>query len=122
MSVEFNTGTLTTPQLEKGSTATSFDYRPYGTELSLCQRYYETGGVIFGNRYSNQAGSFAATEIYFAVTKRAAPTMSFSGVTYAACSALIGNSTVDRCATTITLAGAAVYLISAGSFQAAIEL
>ena len=27
-------------QLEKGSTATSFDYRPYGTELSLCQRYY----------------------------------------------------------------------------------
>jgi hypothetical protein len=27
-------------QLEKGSTATSFDYRPYGTELALCQRYY----------------------------------------------------------------------------------
>ena len=26
-------------QLEKGSTATSFDYRPYGTELQLCQRY-----------------------------------------------------------------------------------
>jgi hypothetical protein len=28
-------------QLEKGSTATSFDYRPYGTELQLCQRYYQ---------------------------------------------------------------------------------
>jgi len=28
-------------QLEKGSTATSFDYRPFGTELQLCQRYYE---------------------------------------------------------------------------------
>jgi hypothetical protein len=27
-------------QLEKGSTATSFDYRPYGTELQLAQRYY----------------------------------------------------------------------------------
>jgi hypothetical protein len=27
-------------QLEKGSTATSFDYRPYGTELALCQRYF----------------------------------------------------------------------------------
>ena len=26
-------------QLEKGSIATSFDYRPYGTELALCQRY-----------------------------------------------------------------------------------
>lgn len=31
---------ITGVQLEKGSTATSFDYRPYGTELSLCQRYY----------------------------------------------------------------------------------
>ena len=32
---------ITGVQLEKGSTATSFDYRPYGTELSLCQRYYQ---------------------------------------------------------------------------------
>jgi hypothetical protein len=31
---------VTGVQLEKGSTATSFDYRPYGTELVLCQRYY----------------------------------------------------------------------------------
>ena len=31
---------VTGVQLEKGSTATAFDYRPYGTELSLCQRYY----------------------------------------------------------------------------------
>ena len=32
---------VTGVQLEKGSTATSFDYRPYGTELMLCQRYFE---------------------------------------------------------------------------------
>ena len=31
---------ITNVQLEKGSTATSFDYRPYGTELALCQRYF----------------------------------------------------------------------------------
>ena len=30
---------ITGVQLEKGSTATSFDYRPYGTELMLCQYY-----------------------------------------------------------------------------------
>jgi hypothetical protein len=40
--IEFNTGTCGNVQLEVGSTATSFDYRPYGTELALCQRYYET--------------------------------------------------------------------------------
>jgi hypothetical protein len=32
---------ITGVQLERGSTASSFDYRPYGTELALCQRYYE---------------------------------------------------------------------------------
>lgn len=31
---------ITGVQLEKGSTATSYDLRPYGTELQLCQRYY----------------------------------------------------------------------------------
>jgi hypothetical protein len=36
-SVNFSIGEI---QIEKGVTATSFDYRPYGTELSLCQRYY----------------------------------------------------------------------------------
>jgi hypothetical protein len=31
-------------QLEKGSTATPFEQRLYGTELSLCQRYYQQYG------------------------------------------------------------------------------
>lgn len=33
---------LTGVQIEKGTQATSFDYRPYGTELALCQRYYQS--------------------------------------------------------------------------------
>ena len=32
---------ITGAQIEVGSTATSFDYRPYTTELQLCQRYFE---------------------------------------------------------------------------------
>ena len=32
---------ITGVQLEKGTQATSFEYRQYGTELALCQRYYE---------------------------------------------------------------------------------
>jgi hypothetical protein len=39
---------ITGVQLEKGSTATSFDYRPYGTELALCQRYY-WNATVSGN-------------------------------------------------------------------------
>ena len=34
------TWTIGNVQLEKGSTATSFDFRAFPTELSLCQRYY----------------------------------------------------------------------------------
>jgi hypothetical protein len=32
---------ITGVQLEKGSVATEFERRPYGTELALCQRYYQ---------------------------------------------------------------------------------
>ena len=37
---------ITGVQLEKGSTATSFDVRPYGTELQLAQRYYSRQGIF----------------------------------------------------------------------------
>lgn len=40
---------ITGVQLEVGSTATSFDYRPYGTELALCQRYYYKLAIGSGN-------------------------------------------------------------------------
>jgi len=40
---------ITGVQLEKGSTATSFDYRPYGTELALCQRYCQNIRAADGN-------------------------------------------------------------------------
>ena len=32
-------------QLEEGSVATPFEQRPYGLELSLCQRYYQIGQI-----------------------------------------------------------------------------
>ena len=71
---------ITGVQLEVGTTATNFDYRPYGTELALCQRYcfvpnmtnsYYIGGC-------NGANSALAT-IPFPVQMRAAPTGTFSG-------------------------------------------
>ena len=68
-------------QLEKGSTATSFDYRPYGTELALCQRYYElvySLQAIYGTAY---AGYRYASAISFAVVKRATPSLTIT-ITY----------------------------------------
>jgi hypothetical protein len=80
---------ITGVQLEKGSTATSFDYRPYGTELALCQRYFEksfnadtapannlntTYKTTLATYDSNGAGiSF----IPFLVLKRTSPTMTY---------------------------------------------
>ena len=67
------TWTIGNVQLEKGSTATSFDYRPYGTELALCQRYYEViGGSFGGNAYSTTYFMGASG---FRVIKRATPTL-----------------------------------------------
>ena len=67
---------ITGVQLEKGSVATSFDYRPYGTELSLCQRYYFK--TIFNSGYVATLQAFSATNAfgvlcYPPVPMRAAP-------------------------------------------------
>jgi hypothetical protein len=66
---------VTGVQLEKGSTATAFDYRPYGTEFALCQRYYQlfSGFTIEG--YTNVALQRAVTvPMSLPVTMRANPT------------------------------------------------
>ena len=68
---------ITGVQLEKGSTATSFDYRPYGTEFSLCQRYYQV--VNTGSGSANSTTTPILT-VPFLVTMRAAPTMGQNGV------------------------------------------
>jgi hypothetical protein len=82
---------ITGVQLEKGSTATSFDYRPYGTELQLCQRYFEKSyqqGTSIGSSGTGNTGQtlYIGTgnivgsgdklpNTTFMVTKRTAPTV-----------------------------------------------
>jgi hypothetical protein len=43
---------ITGVQLEKGSTATSFDYRHQTNEFALCQRYFQKLPIIYGGAIS----------------------------------------------------------------------
>jgi hypothetical protein len=73
---------ITGVQLEKGSTATSFDYRPYGTELALCQRYfYKNQNTTGANIYPIMLQAYSTTAAFgkicdLPVTMRANPTSS----------------------------------------------
>ena len=71
---------ITGVQLEKGSTATSFDYRPYTTELQLAQRYcYVVASRAMGE--TADTTYFYHNALTFPVTMRTTPTM--SNATYA---------------------------------------
>ena len=79
-----NTGAtlyITGVQLETGSVATPFERRPFGTELMLCQRYYQTVRAC-----AQDNGAAASTKAYtipvnFNVAMRAAPTITYTAIT-----------------------------------------
>lgn len=84
--IKFSSGTVSLVQLEEGSVATPFENRPIGTELALCQRYYEKSyelNVTPGTANSGQQGFYILSStngaVYatclFKITKRAIPTI-----------------------------------------------
>jgi hypothetical protein len=64
---------ITGAQLEAGSVATPFERRPYGTELALCQRYYEVAQLYSANSGGGTRSDLTNYEWH--VTKRASPTL-----------------------------------------------
>ena len=97
---------LTGVQLEVGSQATAFEHRSYGEELALCQRYFEDGGTYHTS--DTASGALGRTNLQFANTKRADPTVeisvtagqtgameftSDSGFAYRTRGSLVGDST-----------------------------
>jgi hypothetical protein len=75
---------ITGVQLEVGSSATGFEYRQYGQELALCQRYYYKNSLTTVNT-SVVSGSIYNTGSFYSayptkVTMRASPTFSVNSV------------------------------------------
>ena len=64
-------------QVEAGAAATPFERRSIGTELSLCQRYYEV--LDIDSRGLTAQATTLTNTAYFKATKRSTPTAVFRG-------------------------------------------
>jgi hypothetical protein len=93
---------ITGVQLERGSTASSFEYRSYGAELALCQRYYikysGNGLRFYGGRTESTAA--AVWQCALPVEMRTVPTVSAIDVTNLA----INDTSVQVACTSISTA------------------
>jgi len=65
---------ITGVQLERGTTVTSFDYRPFGTELALCQRYYWQELTLFASGIAFDTVE-AQVRVQYPVQMRISPTV-----------------------------------------------
>ena len=111
---------ITGVQLEKGSTATSFDFRDYGRELILCQRYYQQDGVDATTPvidWTPQVNSgVARAQLYvFPVVMRASPTVVVTGEITWAANKIKATSFWASGATAAAGATAAIYKVTASS-------
>jgi hypothetical protein len=113
---------VTGVQLERGSNATSFEFRDYGRELILCRRYFtkyyqNTTGAIGDTGVFNMAMwavNSAYTAHWFQVSMRAGPSFSYSansdftlysnGSTRTPSNITQQGSSADRCEITVDIA------------------
>ena len=108
---------LTRVQLETGTVATQYEDRTFGTELALCQRYYE---IVDAYCVFPTAAAGVAASTPFVVQKRAAPTMTRLGdfITAAEAGTVSNGSSIYSFA----YGKAASASVIGGRFSAAIEL
>ena len=116
---------ITGVQLEAGTTASPFEYRQYGTELALCQRYLPVFSALASNRLNS--GYFYTTTVFynnfvFQVPTRVAPTgISTTGsfnATYLSASQAITPLWLGEASTT----QAAIYGVTGGAVTAGIGM
>ena len=97
---------ITGVQLEAGTTASPFEYRQYGTELALCQRYYYLHASGDQKPIASSATYYGATQanlyVSFPVSMRSTPSLEIAvGSYYRLISAGGGSDTF----TTLTIDG-----------------
>jgi len=88
---------ITGVQLEKGSAASAFDYRDYGRELAMCQRYYhQYSGVI--NLAHTRTDTGIKTMLYcFKQTMRAVPTVTITSTNGTGTFSVTNQTIEDAC-------------------------
>jgi hypothetical protein len=119
---------ITGVQLEAGTTASPFEYRQYGTELALCQRYYEKSynqSQVPGSTSSVLAmrtavigfsGSEYGNVVTFKVSKRTNPTMTFYTNTSGASGTWVAlPAAVDRTVTASEIGENSFSIVCAGT-------
>ena len=111
-------------QLEKSSIATTFDYRPYGTELALCQRYYRTFVNSAANMFMMNftAGGQGLSFPIGMQPMRATPSTSQSGVTAANGTSVAFAINASNYGVSISSTAAGLAYITAGTYTFTAEL
>lgn len=75
-------------QLEEGWLATPFEFRPLSLEISLCQRYFESG-FFQSSFWSGASGQSSLSTVPFKTNKRVTPTIAASGTSLSNASAAV---------------------------------
>jgi hypothetical protein len=115
------TFTVGNVQLEKGSTATSFDYRDYQSELAKCQRYYYRLVSTLGTT-SNSASNLNNPVIPLKVSMRATPTLDTGSAITAVASGSLGTAAIFS-GTGVTNSSEGVYVYnSAGNWSLGVQI
>ena len=79
--LRFSSGTFSQVQIEPGTVATPFERRPTGTELALCQRYFQAFGRLRASQYASGASTL---QVPFPISQmRASPTAALGAASVA---------------------------------------
>ena len=82
-------------QLEEGPIATPFEQRPIGTELALCQRYFQILGGVSGSRHDSWYSDFT---VIYPVVMRSTPIVSATYATGNSAPTIEPSRTIFRAA------------------------